>query len=179
MRHILKFVLVTVFATGLASCSLFDVEFDTTLSGVMDINVAEPMEKSALAAFPFQSSTTINPGDDEDIDRYIDNIVDVGVDGIIAEVESVSKSDVSILTGSLFTITNGETTVTWTLDEDWLIEEGTTVTLDDVGSAYDDVEEILKGVSAFTVTCSGTSSQSGVYITIRIDIETTITGNPF
>ena len=179
MKHLMKFALLLALAAGLVSCDLFNVDVDTTLSGTLDIAVDEPMMKSAADGYPFMSTTTIDPADDPDVEDYIDKIVEVGVDGIIAEVEWVSDTGAAFLTGSTFTISNASETATWTIEEDWPIEVGATLMLEDLGGIYDDVAAILLEMDVFTIGMEGTSSKTGIYATVRIDIDATVTGNPF
>ncbi len=103
----------------------------------------------------------------------------VGVDGIVAEVTYVSEDGAYFHSGSTFTISNGVVNGEFTLSEDWLIEVGSTVSLDDLGGFYDDVAAVLTNVEEeFDLSMVGTSSKAGITATVRIDIESTITGNP-
>jgi hypothetical protein len=151
MKRMLKIVPVLLFLAGLASCELFNVDVDTTFSANMNIVVDQPMVKGTAEVYPFSGSVTLDPTEDEDVAQYAEKIVDVGVDGIVAEVTYVSDTDVAFLAGSTFTITDGTTTGTFELKEDWPIEVGSTVTLTDLGGFYDDVETILLEVHEFTV----------------------------
>ena len=178
MKHGMKIVPLMVLLVGLASCSLFRVDVETTTSGQLDI-VVDDMTIKSTAAHPFYDWTTVDPGDDEDVAKYADQIVEVGVDGIFAEVESVNIPDVVFHVGSTFAIWDDADTAIWTMDHDWPIEEGTTLTLDDLGGTYDDVATILKKVEPFSIGMLGTSSHTGIFVTIRIDIESTITGSIF
>ncbi len=115
---------------------------------------------------------------DPDVKEYADKIVAVGVDGVIATVENVSESGLIFYSGSKFTVSNSNLTAVYTLSEDWSIEEGTTITLEDLGGFYDDVSEIVMDLEVITLSMVGTGSKPGVSVTVRIDVETTITGNP-
>ncbi|MFH0757589.1 MAG: hypothetical protein V2B15_09900 [Bacteroidota bacterium] len=183
MKKMMKFALIMLFPLGLTSCDLFNVDVESTLTGTLDIAVAEDMNKGALEAYPFNASTTMSM-DDPDVIKYKDNIVSVGVDGIVAEVVSVTKNGapidgVAFLSGSIFTMSNGVVDASYSLSEDWDIAVGSTVSLDDLGGFYDDVSTILSDVEDFNLGMTGTSSEQGVLVTISIDIDVTITGNPF
>lgn len=177
MKQIMKFTLIGLMALGVTSCELFNIDFDTTLSGALNIVTDDAAVKSD--GFPFYAEASINPLEDDEVEQYADKIVEATVDGILAEVESVSETGVVIYSGSTFTISNSTKSATLTVATDWPIEVGTTLTLDDVGGAYDDIADILLDLDVFTIVADGTASHAGVYITVRIDIETTITGNPF
>lgn len=177
MKQMMKVALVMVFALGLASCDMFNVDVDTTLSGYLDIEVEEGVVKSALTAYPFADSTTLDPNTKE-VEPYADHIVGVEVGDIIAEVDSVSKADVVILAGSVFAMYNSTDTVDFPIETDWPINVGTILTLTDQGK-YDDVAGILEEMEVFTLRMVGTCSDTSVFIRIRVDIETTITGSLF
>jgi hypothetical protein len=178
MRHLTKIVIGLILAAGMVSCELFNVDVETTLSGDLDISVDDAAAKGTNA-FPFDASTTIDPLSDPDVEEYADKIVDVGVDGVVAVVDFVSEEGASFLSGSTFTVANADKSASFTLTEDWDIEVGSTVTLTDLGGFYNDMADIIQDLQVFTLGMTGTSSKTGVEVTVRIDIETTITGNPF
>lgn len=179
MKHMMKIALLAVLATGLVSCDLFNVDVETTISGDLDITVDDPMMKSAAEVYSFNSWTTLDPGDDAEVEKYKDQIVEVGVDNIIAEVEYVSDGGVTFLPGTYFVLYDDTDTVVWPQTEPWVIEVGTTLSIDNLDGRYDDVAAILDDVEEFTVGMVGTCSKAGVEVTVRIDIESTITGSIF
>jgi hypothetical protein len=66
-----------ILTVGVASCSLFDVEIDTTFEGDLQIEVDEPVMKSTTAeGYPFEASDQIDVLDDEDVYEYQDKIDD-------------------------------------------------------------------------------------------------------
>ena len=181
MRNLLKLTMMIFLAAGLSSCedikSIFDVEFESTLSGDLEVDVQESGKKST-EAYSFSATATIDPLEDEDIEEYIDKIKEIDVDGIIAEVVSVNKDNVVFKAGTFFSITDNTSSVTWTLTTDWPILAGTTVSLDDLGGIYDAVEEILDKKEVFTVAIEGESTETGIIVVIRVDINSTITASP-
>ena len=181
MKKLLKTAFPLVILAFLVSCdsieSLFDVDFETTLSGTLNIDVQDPAKKAA-DAFPFQASATIDPLSDDEIAEYADKIVNVDADSVLVEVVSVNKEGVVFLAGTSITISNETNTATWTITTDWPIVAGTTVTLDDVGGIYDAVSDIMSELEVFTVSAEGTCTETGVVVVLRIDIDTTVTGNP-
>ncbi len=182
MKHLLKIALPLILSAVLVSCdsleSLFDVDFKTTLSGTLNIDVPDPIKKAA-DGFPFADSITIDPLQDDEIAEYADKIVNITADSVMVEVVSVNKDDVVFLSGTTITISDETHTVTWTITSDWPINAGTTLKLEDVGgNVYDGVTYILSRMEVFTASAAGTCSQSGVVVVLKIDIETTVTGNP-
>ncbi len=188
MRNLGKVILLVMLTAGLSSCekikSIFDVEIETTLSGDLDIDIQESAMKSTNS-HEFESSTLIIPSDVEEIDEYSGNITDFAVDGILAEVLSVEKDNLEIESvifesGTFFYIKDNLDKAFWTMDSDWEIVDGTVFTLEDLGNIYNVVEDILNRnmEGQFTVGVEGVCSESGVFITIRLGIETTVTANP-
>lgn len=182
MKNITKVLILVFLASGFTSCkkikSWFDVDVDTTMSADLEIDIDDSAMKTA-AAYPFETSAMIDPLDNEDVAEYEDKIERIKTRGIIATVEYVSKKDLVLYKGTTFTITNSKKTVYWMLEDEWPIEKGSQLELADVADIYDDVSDILTTLDPFTVSAMGTASEKGVSITIRIDIETTVTGNPF
>lgn len=181
MKNLLKLTLLTMLAAVLSSCesikSIFDVEFETTLSGDLYIDVQESVKKST-EAYSFSASAFIDPLADPDIEEYIDNIREINVDGIIAEVESVNKDNVVFKAGTFFTISDTTSTVTWTLASDWPIEVGTQLTLDNMGGVYDAVNEILEKKEVFDIAVQGECTETGVSVVISLGINSTVIANP-
>ncbi|MEN8156362.1 MAG: hypothetical protein ABFS10_05375 [Bacteroidota bacterium] len=181
MKQMMKIALGMMFALGLASCDMFNVDVDTTLSGELDIVVEEGVTKSTLdAPYEFADSVTIDPGSEDDISEYTDQIVGVAVENIYAVVSSVSETGVSFLAGSTFYIYNSTDSADFPLPADWPIVVDDTLTLDDVGGSYSDVADILENIEEpFTLKMTGTSSHEGVTVTITVDVESIYEVNLF
>ena len=181
MRNLVKIALLVMLTAGLSSCekikSIFDVEFETTLSGDLDIDIQESARKSTNS-YEFQTWSDVDPLDDDEIAEYIDNIKDFAVDRVVAEVIFVNKGSVLFESGTTFSISDNTGTVSWTLGSDWEIVEGTEITLEDVGGVYKAVADILNKKGAFQVGAEGVCSETGVSITIRIGIDTKVTASP-
>lgn len=181
MRLLVKISLMIVLVAGLASCKkikgLFDVEFDTTLSGNVDIDIQDPVVKSTND-YDFEAFKNVDPTDDPDIEEYLENIKEFAVSGVVAEVLNVSKEGVIFKSGTSFIVADNNSEVSWTLSEDWEVFNGTTLNLEDMGGVYDAIEEILDKKASFKVGVTGTSTETGVFITIKIGIDTEVTANP-
>ena len=179
MKKLMKFAVIGFLALGLASCELFNVDVDTTLSGYLDIAVTDDGVKKASGPYEFGDDVTFYPRDNEDVDEYADKIVDVIVNDIILRVESVSETGVVIYDGSYITVSQGTEEIQMFVHDDWTVTEGDAVTIDNMDGAYGEVEDILRGLDPFNVSYSGFCSHTGVTFTLRLDMETTVTGNPF
>ena len=181
MRKWMGITMFVVLAAGLSSCekikSIFDVEFDTTLSGDLDISIQESAMKST-AAYSFSTTTDVNPLDDPDIEEYIDNIKDFDIKEVVAEVVYVNKGSVTFGEGTVITIYDDIDEATWPVPGNWEITEGTTLSLEDVSNVYKKVATILNRKKSFTISASGTCSDTGVEIVIRVAIDTKVIANP-
>lgn len=181
MRNLIQVALLVILTASLSSCEkikgLFDVEFETTLSGDLDIEVQESAMKST-ASHKFEKSAEVDPFANDDIAEYEDNIKDFAVDGVLVKVTYVSKKNVVFYKGTKFSIWDDEGGVDWTMENDWPIEQGTELTLEDLSKVYLEVEKILNKKKAFNVGVDGLSSETGVFITLRIGIDTKVTANP-
>lgn len=188
MRNLGKVILLVMLTAGLSSCekikSIFDVEIETTLSGDLDIDIQESAMKSTNS-YKFKSSDLIIPTDVEEIDEYSGNIKDFAVDGVLAEVLSVEKDNQEIESvvfekETFFYIKDNLDSAVWAMGSDWEIVEGTVFKLEDLGKIYNVVEDILNRniEGQFTVGVDGVCSETGVFITIWLGIETTVTANP-
>ncbi len=178
MKNLGIVFLMAILALGLASCSLFDVEIDTTFEAQLDIEVEEPVMKSANADFPFSASTTIDVLDDEDVFEYQDKIDDFIVSGVTVTVTWVNQEGVEFLPQTTFTITNGTRTADWVLETSMPIEDGVRVDLKDLGKAYETVNGILSDMKPFTVSAVGTCNKAPVSAILRLGIDTKVVANP-
>lgn len=180
MKSIARVFLLAVLAAGLASCSLFDVEIDTTFDADLFIDVAEPVVKSAAAeGYPFEAYATIDVLDDEDVYEYQDKIDDFIVSGVTVSVTSVTPSQgVELLPQTAFTISNGTRTATWTLASSMPIEVGTSQDLEDLGKIYETVNAILADMKPFTVSAVGSTNVAPVSAILRLGINTKVVANP-
>jgi len=182
MKNLVYLVLLVFLATGFTSCQKikgwFDVDVETTMSGDLEIEVEEASLKSD-DGYKFDSYFTINPMDYGDVADNEDKIDRITADSIIAVVEWVSTSEIVLLAETSITIKNSEKSATWKFGNDMLIQKGTKFVLEDIAHIYDDVTDILTSMDIFNVSSEGRASEPGASITIRIDIKTTVTGNPF
>lgn len=184
MKHIKKLALLLIAVLGMSSCDLLNVDVDSTLSGVLDINVEEDMAKSTLVGHDFSEMSVIDAQEDDNVQKYSNNIDNITVNDITAVVESLSVENVTLLAGTTFYILNDNDSIPWPLEEDWLIDDESTYPMVNLGTTYDDVSAIILDAATseeedggnFTIGVVGECSQDGVHIRIRIDIQNTITG---
>lgn len=181
MKKWMGITMLVVLTAGLSSCEkikgIFDVEFDSTLTGDLDISIQESAMKST-AAYSFSTTNTVDPLDDPDIDEYLDNIKKFEINDIVAEVVYVNKGSITFGEGTVFKIYDNIDEATWPVPGDWVITEGTTLTLGDVSDVYKTVATILNRKKSFTIAASGTCSDTGVEIVIRLSIDTKVIANP-
>lgn len=173
MRTILKFLPVILMVFLTLSCDLLNVDVDKDLTAILNINVDEAALKSTEGV-TFNEMTVL---DLSSYDEYADKIVEVDVGNVLARVETVSEEGLIFYANTSFSVSDDEGSVTWTLDEDWPLEENTVLTLEDLDGIYDDLAAILLRKGNVTVTAVGECSKGGVFVSIAIDMETVITGN--
>jgi hypothetical protein len=179
MKSLTKVFLLAILAMGVASCSLFDVEIDTTFEGYLDIEVEEPALKSVNAdEFPFDESTVINVLDDEDVYEYQDKIDDFIVSGVTVKVDWVNQEDVKFLPETKFIVTNGQRTVEWKLTTSMPIEAGVEVDLMDLGDSYATLNMILGDMKPITISATGTCNKAPVSAGLILGMKTTVVANP-
>lgn len=182
MRNLVSIVLLVILAAGLSSCEkikgLFDVEFETTLSGDLDIYI-QPSVMKSTASHKFEKYAIVNMFDDIDIAEYDENIRYFEVNGVVAEVISVDKENVVFKSGTILSIYDDTDGAEWTMLDDWPIVKGTKLTLKDIGGeVYQKVKTILDKKGEFKVGAEGESTEDNVHITLRIGIDTKVIANP-
>jgi len=183
MKRIGTLIMAAALILGMASCGMLDVDVDTTLSTQLDIDVEDATAKSTLG-HPFTAYNVIDPMEEDDVQEYADNIDDVAVDGIVATVLTVTKNgepveDVYILEGTVLDVYNDNRVATYSFKSDWPIEKGGTVSIEDLGGFYNDLEMIILDLEEFTVSMVGESSKEGVQISVLLDFNIVVTGSIF
>jgi hypothetical protein len=178
MNSTIKILFTVLLFTGLMSCELLDVEFDTNLSSDLNINVEDTGTKSGINGYGYTASTTLDPLSDEDIKEYKDKIDDYSLNSLTATVISVSKPDVKLMAGTFFEIYDSEDNARWTLASDFDVEVGAEYTLDNTEGQWGTVRDILKRNSVFTIASAGEASANNVTIVFEVSIGATVTANP-
>jgi hypothetical protein len=179
MKHIRNLALLMIAVLVISSCSLFNVDVDTTFSGDMDINVEESMAKAAADGIHFIETVTIDPKN-EDVEPYLDKIDEVGVNNVTAEVTYVSEENVTILKGGIVTITApGKDDALYELQEEWDIVLNAKFPLYDQDGFYGEISAILQQLQPITIEMDAYSSVSGVTIGLKFNIDATVSGSIF
>ena len=188
MKNLGIVALVILLSASFTSCEkvkgIFDVDVETTLSGDLEIDIPESATKAA-GYYEFESFAVIDPTVNDDVADNADRIKEITADGIIATVTFVSvgdqpTDDLVLFKGTTFTIKNSTIEASWTLQDEWPIQKGSELKLEDVqGIIYGEVSTILTTLEPFKIICKGAASLKGISITITIDIDCTVTGNPF
>jgi len=179
MKSTVRILLLILITAGFTSCekikSLVNFDVDTTITGDLEI-LTDATETKSTNSFGFDEIITVQVLND-DLYEYEDQINDFRVSGVTATVDSISESGVMILDGSKFTISNSNHVVVWTFGSDWPVSKGTYINLEDAG-LYDMVSQILDDRLPFTMSAVGESNKGGVYVLIRLGIETTVEVTP-
>jgi len=179
MKNIKNLALLVIITMAMSSCELFNVGVDTTFSGDMDINVEESMAKGSTVSTHFIETITIDPRND-DVEPYIDKIDEVGVSNVTAKVTYVSKENVTILKGSIVTITApGKEDARYILEKPWDIVLYAEFTLQDQDGFYGEISAILEQLKPIDIEMDGYSSVSGVTIGLKFNIDAEVSGSIF
>ena len=182
MKTTLNLLALLLIAGSFVSCenikSLADVDFDTTVQTDLNLTSGSTAMKSSLANYSFSGSATLNPTNDPEVQKYIDNIKDYTVNSITLTVTAVSEPGVQLLKDSYFKLYDTEDEVTWPLDADFDVEVGNSYTLSNNTGDYVTVQKILRKNSTSTISGEGYTNTSEATITLDARIEATITANP-
>jgi hypothetical protein len=182
MKNIIKILLLLLVSISFSSCDeaeeLLDIKFNSELSADLNVVVpAEGLRKSAeMMATGFSAQATINPRADANIEKYIDKIKSLNVEGVTARVLSIS-APVEIITGNII-VTDGSRVASWEIN-DFDVIVGASHTLDNSSGQWDRVNQILDGKKSFTARIEGTVDRSDVSFVIRITIKARGVANPF
>jgi len=178
MKSFVRVFLLAMLATGIASCSLLDVERDVDLSATLNINVEEPVMKSTEGV-GFAVAELVIPRENDVVDEYAHLVENYDVSEIVAVVRSVSETGVVFLEGSTFAIYQGTTlNAVWTMDTDYPAEVGNIFNMTDLGDAYGVVADILLTSDPFYVAAVGETNVGDVSITMEVTIRSRLTANP-
>jgi len=176
MKTTIRLLGLLVIMACLYSCDALDVEFDTTVSGDLDLT-SSPM-KSELDTYTFSGSETMNATDDPEVEKYADKIKDYRVNSITAEVTSVSEPGVVLLKDSYFKINDVHDDVMWPLDADFNVEVGNKYVFSNATGDFETVQTILSRNSTFTISGEGFTYTPSVMITLNAELDLTITASP-
>ena len=182
MKTTIKSLVMLCILAGLVSCEsikeLADVEFDTTMSADLDIEVAEEAMKGAVLNYGYYVEAKINPTSDPEIEKYVDNIKEYEVTSITVVVDEVSETDVKLLQGTWFKIADATDNAVWTLPGDFDVVLGNSYTLDNKSGQWGSVQAILGRNAEFTVSSEGKANKNNITITLETSIGARVTANP-
>ena len=184
MKHIKKLALFILATATITSCGLFNVDVDSTLSGVLDVYVEEGMAKgTADEWYDCSGVAVIDALEDDDLRKYAERIDEISVNDIVATVDYVSTGDVVLQENAVFYLSYQNETVSWTQKEAWPLKDGSSFNFDNLGNSYDEASElILKAVSneddsELTLGVVAKSSKAGVNFRIRIEFGSVFTAS--
>ena len=177
MKSLVRVFLLGMLVTGIASCSLLDVERDVELSATLNLDSVEQTMKSTNAG-GFTAAELVDPSTNEVVDEYADLVENYDVSEIVAVVRSVSEAGVVFLAGSTFSIYQGNKTASWSMGSDFPAEVGDIFEMTNLGNAYGMVADILLTAQPFYVAAVGETNVGDVTITMEVTIRSRLTANP-
>ena len=153
---------------------LTEVTFDVEFKADLNCEVPAGSFKSGIDG-TFSASETIDPLSDPDVEEYIDEIKSWEVNGVTAEILSVSKEGVNLLNAELKVFSDTHTAV-WNMSNVPLVV-GQTVTLDNGNGQWDTINSILGEKKVFTVSVNGATDKDDVTFVIQVIIQSSVTAN--
>lgn len=182
MKTTIQSLIMLCILAGMISCEsikeLADVEFDTTMSADLDINVAEESLKGNVLSYGYYAQDTIDPTSDPEIKKYVEKIKKYEVTSITVVVTKVSEADVKLLQGTWFKIADKTDNAVWTLPGDFDVVIGNSYTLDNDNGQWESVQRILGRNAEFIVSSEGKANKNNITITLKTSIGATVTANP-
>lgn len=170
-------LVVLLVSVVFAGCKKIEDALDVTFNAdfVADLLVSIPTGTKADVG-TFNVVETVDPSAvSTDVSQYINLIKDVTVTDITGKIINISK-DVTITNLVISVASEGSSTVTWTYPNPIPITDGTEISFDATQLAA--LNTLMSGLTPFTVTASGTTSEDDVTFTIQVSMTTVVTANP-
>lgn len=175
MRIFFTLLLIGIFAPGCEDA--LDVNFKTNFVADLNANVADNQgPKSTAAVFTFTTSDIVDPLLDAEVKKYEDQIKDLQITKITAEITSITKT-ITLVSGKLKVVAIGFTSAEWNFANETLAL-GTKLAIGNETGQITNVQTMLKALKPITVTLSGETDQANVQFTLKVTYETEITANP-
>jgi hypothetical protein len=145
-----------------------------------DLTVTLPVNTGSLPlksdGFPFSTTRTIVPGDDDELQKYRENITGFEVTALTGRVSElttdINLSDINLV------VFNDSGTATWTFSH-LPLSNGMVLPFDNTGNQWTRVNTILNGQKGINVTLSGISDKPDVTfnIEIKFSVDVTVKGS--
>jgi hypothetical protein len=174
MSVFLTLLITLIFAPGCEDA--LDVNFNADFVADLNADVINPGRKSAATVFTFTASDVIDPKSDEDVKKYAEQIKDLKITKVTAEITSITKP-VTLVSGKLKVSASGFTTTEWNFTN-VALSLGTKLSIGNETGQITNVQSMLKSLKLVTVELSGETDQAPVKFTLKVTYETEITANP-
>jgi hypothetical protein len=176
----LKLLTVITFGAILvtfASCDkvtdLADVTFDATLSTTIDATSAS---ETRDIVYPFSGSEIINPTDDDNIDKYWDNIEEwVGKD-IVVKVDFIDEN-ANLTNGHLLIMDHSTEEAVYQADAANMLLEPDAEIIHVTNADWSKLITALEAKHQLYVEVSGALDKPSIKITFKVELETEITAS--
>lgn len=183
MKNAIKILVLIMLSASMSSCDwikgIADVEIDTNFEGNLDL-VSDATELKSTDDYGFAGFVTVDVIND-DLEDYADLIQAFNTESITITVVSLDSAGfpitgVTLLVDTQFGISNSGGGYTWTLNQDWPIEEGMSLSLD--AASYDAINDILSDELPVTFSANGTCNKGNIHFVLNYNLEATVTANP-
>jgi hypothetical protein len=173
MKRILQFLSVSFFVFSLVACDEWStVVVDTTLSKTITTEVENPESPSqslkSTVSFPFYEEDTINLGDNNDLEEYLDQIKEIDIYSATCSLNGIHDGEVI----NELTITAIDAGFSVTLTD--INKNNNAITLEISGENLKALGDYLLQYETLPINISGTSSFAPMTLSVSLDFETAI-----
>lgn len=176
IRIFFTVLLIGIFMPGCEK-GLLDVKFESDFVADLNADVAgKSLGKSVAQTFTFSTSDLVDPLSDDEVNKYKDQIKDVSLTQVSAEITSISKA-VKLVSGKLKVTSTGFSSAEWNFSNQTL-QVGSILSIGNETGQITNVQTMLNSLNPITVTLSGETDQGNVQFTLQVTFSTEITANP-
>lgn len=168
---ILGFLFVSLIYAGCSKIeNAADVEFDADYNTNLFADVPASGQKAAFVA-----ESKIDPLENDDVSKYINQIKNIEIQKITAEVVEINK-EATLVSGNLDIYTSSNK-ASWNLDN-LPLTKGAVLELNNTEGQWNTVKQIFAEKTSFDVKLTGNTNQGDLMFTLKVSIETKVTANP-
>lgn len=154
---------------------IFYVNFSADYETEFDVIVPSGSVTKMGIDTNFTVNETIDPTTNSDYLKYIDNIKEVDIEEVSAEVIAISKN-VNLQSGTI-NVSNPDNIATWEFT-DIPVQLGTILVLDNDQGQWDKMTNIMFGKVPFTVNIEGQVDDDDVEFTLLFTLKSDVTASP-
>ncbi len=175
-KLILGFLFASVILTGCKEAEeILYVNFKADYDTSIDVNIPPTTGGKIGTDGTFSVNETIDPTTNLDYSKYINNIKEVDIKEVKAEVISITKN--IVLQSVNLSVTNTDNAANWSFANE-PIEVGTILTLGNEQGQWTSMTNIMLGKSPFTVKIDGATDEDDVDFVVKFSLKSEVTASP-